>query len=393
MAKKKGKKVGQKQNSSVLKKYGKPPTFEEKQQMHIIGAIFNGDGSFGTHSSNILSFFLPKLFEEAAFNTGKKIRFPPNPLRYEAYWDGKNWKGGFILPNASDDVKKGFKDVVYDDIKDAWESAYKEEERKSSETIKDITEAIKELSAPNPSFNMYLLPVSVPGHYNSCVIVKGPKGFPVGYWFEPHNVYDLQKYKASGYDESFLPYGIIEKNFQQLTGLEDLKYNECPYSIQGSNDTLCQAWSYWFLYLMAGGMDYDAAKEFIGKNNSAGLYKWFMHIATICFTAHNISRRGVPGLQIFEGSLMYAAPGKTNRAPYPKSPTKIIEGDNIPPTLEDVLAKNHHDKKKAVIKYYIEKNFMTATANPTYAPWAKDKDATAETKGAMFTDRTHPKFM
>ena len=90
---------------------------------------------------------------------------------------------------------------------------------------------------------------------------------------------------------------------------------------------------------------------------------------------------------------MYAAPGKTNRAPYPKLPTKIIEGDNIPPTLEDVLAKNHHDKKKADIKYYIEKNFMAATSNPKYAPWAEDKDATAGTKGAMFTDRTHTKFM
>lgn len=395
MAKKKGiRKVGQKKDGGTLKKYGAPATFQQKQKMHIMGAIFNGDGSFGPNTSNILKFFVPKVFEEAALRTGKKIRYPPHPLRYEAHWNAKakKWAGGFIVPNASADVKRGFKEVVSKDIGPAWESAYAEEIRKSSETLEDITKAIEELSTPNPSFNMYLLPVSVPGHYNSCVIVKGPTGAPVGYWFEPHNVYDLVKYKKMGYSEDYMPYGKIEDDFQKMTGLADLRYNECRYSIQGTEDTLCQSWSYWFLYLMAGGMDYDAASEFIGKNNSAGLLKWFMHIATITFTAYKI-RRGKQGDPVFTGSLAYAEPGKTNGAPYPKLPTKIIEGDNIPNTLEDVLAKNHHDEKKAQIMYSTGNYFMAATDNPNYAPWAEDKDATAGTKGAMFTDKTHTKFM
>lgn len=381
MPRSKGDKVGQKKRQDVLRSYGKQITFEQQQKIHIMGAIFNGDGNFGSNSSNIVTYLLPEIFKEAATHAGKSVRFPANALRYESWYDDKKkrWKGGFLTSSDDADVEKAYKKIQGG----AWESGYAQEQEKSVETIQSIRDAISELSRPQPAFHMYLLPVSVPGHFNSCVIVQGPDGRARGFWFEPHNLYSIESARSVGVSDDFLPYGLVQEEFTRMFGIE-LESSECKFDAQGGEDSMCQSWSIWFLYLMAGGMSYKDAQTFIGYNNSAGLYAWFEMVEKIPFKAFRTSRRSTT--EIFSGSLLYAAPGKVSGAPNRKESTSIINNENMPANLQDVLAHHHTDPTRADFLYSIEGNLQSMTKTPTYAPWATK--STAGTGTGMFTDRT-----
>ena len=101
----------------------------------------------------------------------------------------------------------------------------------------------------------------------------------------------------------FLPYGRVAEDLAATLGISMTAIPCTTGLFQSDDDTMCQTWSCWFIFLMATGLTYAEARDYQAQRRFAGLLGFVHYGMTLPFTARKIGRGGKLGSTIFSGSL------------------------------------------------------------------------------------------
>ena len=137
----------------------------------------------------------------------------------------------------------------------------------------------------------------------------------IGYYFEPHNLYDLEEG-----DE--LPYGKPVDLLSQKFNIKFETFN-CPNLTWQDQDSFCQSWSHWYLMLRMQGYDHNKCGEFMSEKGIEGLKAFLKY----CFRSVNVSVKSGRALTVYPSieKMIETPPRSINSLLYDAKDMKFVE--------------------------------------------------------------------
>lgn len=270
-------------------------TAAEKKKLHFFGAFINEQ--IYIPRTELLGPFFEAMVSDAASRGGAPVPAYFNKLDWSGRYNVKKqkWEGGIIGSDLSPEDER----IALTFLENGSSNHKKNYFDRGRERIGPLLEhidALRQKKTRQPFFFMCQLP----GHYNACFVAVDPEtNVATGFYFEPHNIYDYRKAPNPDY----LPYGVVVEDLSALLGIEMVGI-PCPGRLQENQDTMCQTWSTWFVYLMAYGLSYDEARAYQAKRRFSGLIGFTNYALALPFTAYKVNRGGERGAVVFTGSLI-----------------------------------------------------------------------------------------
>jgi len=335
-------------------------TAAEKKNLYFFGAFINEQ--IYIPRTELVGPFFKAMVSDAATRGGAPVPAYFNKLEYSGKYNPgtKRWEGGIIGSELSRDDEHAAMTSLEEGSKHVKENYFDRGRERIGPLLEHI-DALRQKKTRQPFFFMCQLP----GHYNACFVAVDPEtNVATGYYFEPHNVYDYRK----ALNPDYLPYGVVVGDLSALLGIEMVGI-PCPGRFQENQDTMCQTWSTWFVYLMAYGLSYDEARTYQAKRRFSGLLGFTNYALALPFTAYKVGRGGKRGAVVFTGSL--------------------IDGSLDGKRTNLMVAKE--DQILARQRFGITESRPIKTVSLEFYPEDGQTRPTAGTKGeAKYTDRTVP---
>ena len=274
----------------------------DKELLMFFGGFLNEQIMVrGVGDEGLLPAFMNAMVRDAA-NRGGALT-PAYMSKLE--WSGKynpsldDWEGGIVGSDMNaEDYNAAM--VAVGGARDVKENYFKRGKARIAALVEHIDDIEKGITN-QPFFCMCM----VPDHYNACFVTVDPvTNEPMGYYYEPHNEYDFRSHIGPhGEDPGFLPYGRVAEDLAATLGISMTAIPCTTGLFQSDDDTMCQTWSCWFIFLMATGLTYAEARDYQAQRRFAGLLGFVHYGMTLPFTARKIGRGGKLGSTIFSGSL------------------------------------------------------------------------------------------
>ena len=336
-------------------------TAAEKKKLHFFGAFINEQ--IYIPRTELVGPFFEAMVSDAATRGGAPVPAYFNKLDWSGKYNvkKKKWEGGIIGSDLSPEDERIALTFLENGSSDHKENYFDRGRERIGPLLEHI-DALRQKKTRQPFFFMCQLP----GHYNACFVAVDPEtNVATGYYFEPHNIYDYRE----ALNPDYLPYGVVVEDLSALLGIEMVGI-PCPGRLQENQDTMCQTWSTWFVYLMAYGLSYDEARMYQAKRRFSGLLGFTNYALALQFTAYKVGRGGKRGAVVFTGSL--------------------IDGSLDGKRTNLMVAKE--DQILARQRFGITESRPIKTVSlEFYPPENAQTRPTAGTKGeAKFTDRTVP---